>query len=285
MNSIQVKNIKKHFGKSIVLENVSMTFQEDKIYALLGRNGAGKSTLMKIITNQLFADEGTVLLDNEVLTENANVLKDVYIMSAEATFPKDMKVKEILHWTQQFHLNFDKEKALKHAELFGLPLKKKVSKLSTGYQTILKLVLAMNNHVPYVIYDEPILGLDANHRELFYKLLLQGYEDRPHTIIIATHLIEEIAHVVEHVVIIDKGRVLLDEDVDTLLERGYSISGNAQDVQQYAAGKNVLDIDTIGALSVAYILGTVEDDLPETLTVSAINLQKIFVKLTDKGVV
>ena len=99
--------------------------------------------------------------------------------------------------------------------MFGLNTKKKVRTLSTGYKSIFKLVLALSVNVPYLFLDEPVLGLDANHREMFYRILLEKYIEEPFTIVISTHLIEEVASVIEHVVILKRR-----EDCEGLCDRG-----------------------------------------------------------------
>lgn len=167
---------------------------------------------------------------------------------------------------------------------FELDINKRFKALSKGYKSIFKLVVALSLDVPYVFFDEPILGLDANHREMFYDLLLKDYEESGRTIIIATHLIEEVANIIEDVVIIDKGKVLLQSDVASLLETGYSVSGNAKDVEDYCVDKNVIGFDELGPLKIAYVLGE-KTPLPQTsnLSLSTMNLQKLFVKLTEKG--
>ena len=144
-----------------------------------------------------------------------------------------------------------------------------------------------------ILFDEPVLGLDANHRELFYHLLLRDYEERQRTIILATHLIEEVANIIEEVVLIDKGRLLLQESVETLLDRGYCVSGSEYAVRDFCADKHVIGYDELGALRLAYILGALRlayilgarEDLPKgsPLQISHMNLQKLFVKLTEKG--
>ena len=143
---------------------------------------------------------------------------------------------------------------------------------------------ALSLNVPYVIFDEPVLGLDANHRELFYDLLLKDYENSERTIIIATHLIEEVANIIEEVVLIDKGKVLLQDNVSSLLETGYSVSGLAHEVDAYCADKNVIGYDELGNLKIAYVMGE-KTPLPKmgNLSFSTMNLQKLFVKLTEKG--
>ena len=146
------------------------------------------------------------------------------------------------------------------------------------------MTAALSLNVPYVIFDEPVLGLDANHRELFYDLLLRDYQNQERTIIIATHLIEEVANIIEEVVLIDEGKVLMQDSVSSLLEMGYSVAGLAQEVDAYCAGKNVIGYDELGNLKIAYILGE-KTSLPKagSLSISSMNLQKLFVKLTEKG--
>ena len=138
--------------------------------------------------------------------------------------------------------------------------------------------------MPYVIFDEPVLGLDANHREMFYKLLLEDFEKSQRTIIIATHLIEEVAGVIEDVVIIDQGKILLQDSVENLMSKGYSISGLQRDVDTYCQDKNVIGFDELGNMKIAYVLGELDErQLNERLHPSSINLQKLFVKLTESG--
>ena len=174
MSRIEVKGISKSFGDTVALDNVSVNFESGKIYGLLGRNGAGKSTLLNIISNRLFADAGTVFVDGEPAIENDRAESKLYLMSEKNYYPEEMKVKEVLKWTKEFYGDyFDMESAESMAEIFKLDLNKKTSKLSTGYKSIYKVVTALNLNTPYLFLDEPVLGLDANHRDLFYDLLLK----------------------------------------------------------------------------------------------------------------
>lgn len=282
MNAIQIENVTKRYKKVTALDHVSVSFEKGKIYGLLGRNGAGKSTLINIIANRIFADTGEVRVDNLPVKENMEVHEKIFCMSEADLYDKDLKVKEHFKWIDRFYDCFDKEKAFQIAEKFKLDTNKKFKALSKGYQSIFKLTVALALNVPYVIFDEPVLGLDANHRELFYDLLLKDFENNEKTIIIATHLIEEVAHIIEEVVLIDKGKVLLQESVDTLLEQGYCVSGAAQEVDSYCSDKNVIGYDELGSLKLAYILGE-REQLPGNLQISNMNLQKLFVKLTEKG--
>ena len=284
MNAIQIKHVTKQFQEITALEDVSFNFEYGRFYGFLGRNGAGKSTLINIIANRIFADSGEVLVDGVPSRENMKVHEKIFCMSEADLYDKDLRIRDHFKWIGRFYESFDLEKAYDIAEKFGLDTNKKFKALSKGYQSIFKLTAALALNVPYVIFDEPVLGLDANHRELFYELLLRDYENNERTIIIATHLIEEVANIIEEVVLIDKGKVLLQDNVASLLEMGYSVSGLAEKVDEYCAGKNIIGYDELGNLKIAYLLGE-KTPLPSGsgLTFSTMNLQKLFVKLTEKG--
>lgn len=284
MQAMEIKNVTKQYGKVKALDGVSLSFEMGKIYGLLGRNGAGKSTLINIIANRIFADSGEVVIDGIGAEENMEVHEKLYCMSERDLYNTSMRVRELFDWTGRFYDSFDTEAAYKTAQKFQLDVNKRFKALSKGYQSICKLVLALSTNVPYVIFDEPVLGLDANYRELFYQLLLKDYEEKGRTLIIATHLIEEVANLIEEVVVIEKGRILLAKTTEELMDTGYSVSGPAEAVEEYAENKNVIGQDELGGLKIVYIIGE-REALPKNspLQISGMNLQKLFVKITEKG--
>lgn len=283
MNAIQINHVTKRYRNVTALDDVSFCFEYGKIYGFLGRNGAGKSTLINIIANRIFADAGDVRIDGLPAVENMAVHEKLFCMSEADLYDTSLRVKDHFKWIGRFYDSFRTEEAFQIAEKFHLNVEQRFKALSKGYQSIFKLTVALALHVPYVIFDEPVLGLDANHRELFYELLLKGYEEQERTIIIATHLIEEVSNLIEEVVLIDQGKVLLQENADTLLQKGYCVSGFARDVDAYCAGKTILDTEELGSLKLAYILGE-KTPLPagSNLQFSSMNLQKLFVKLTSE---
>ncbi|OUP51282.1 ATP-binding cassette domain-containing protein [Lachnoclostridium sp. An181] len=288
MKAIRINNLTKDYKRQNqplrALDHVSLNFEFGKIYGLLGRNGAGKSTLINILCNRIFATEGTVDIDGMSAFENPDVHEKIYCMSEGNLCPDSFSVKEVFKWTSEFYSCFDMEKALTLSEMFGLNVRQKVKKLSTGYKSIYKIITALSLNVPYLIFDEPVLGLDANHRELFYKLLLSDYEKNPRTIVIATHLIEEVSSLIEEIIIIDNGRVLLSDTAEHLLAKGYSIAGTPANIDAYCKGKDVVGYDEIAGMKIAYILGDVQEDaVTPDMHISTINLQKLFVKLTERG--
>ena len=280
--SIEIKNISKNFGSTQALSRVNITFEDNKVYGLLGRNGAGKTTLLNIITNRIFADEGEVLVDGIPSKENDQALQNIYLMSEKNYYPMNMKVKEIFDWTKNFYPDFDMEYAKKLADIFELNINKNVKSLSTGYNSIFKVIIALSVNTPYVLLDEPVLGLDANHRDVFYRLLIEKYSNSPSTIVISTHLIEEVSTVIEDVVIIKKGTIIKNESSEDLLSQGYTVSGKSSSVDSFIVDKNVIGIETVGGLKSAFILGSInKEKIPADLEVTKLDLQKLFVQLTN----
>lgn len=281
--AIQLQNISKSFGQVQALKGVSAVFEEERIYGLLGRNGAGKSTLLNILTNRMFPDEGTVLVDGENGRENDQAQSKIFLMSEAVLHPEAMRVSGAFRWARAFYPGFDEKYAGRLLEDFGLSPRSKISGLSTGYRSIFKLILALSVNVPYVLLDEPVLGLDANHRELFYKRLLEKYAQSPFTVVLSTHLIEEVANLVEDVVIIKEGEVLRQQAREELLAGGYTVTGGAAAVESYIQGKKLLGLDALGGLRTAYVLGVPEKDgeAARDLEFGPMDLQKLFIQLTN----
>lgn len=281
MSVITVKNITKKFKNVVALDNFSVTFEEGKIYGLLGRNGAGKSTLLNLMTNKIFPTDGEILIDGENVLENDNALSKIYCMSEKTPFPDSFKIKNAFKWTKEFFPDFDTDYANSLAKLFDLNLNKRIKGLSTGYNSIFKLIIALAVNTPIVLFDEPVLGLDANHRDVFYKELIKKYSDSEQTIIISTHLIEEVSSIIEDVVIVKNGKKILDDSAQNVLAKGYSVSGSAGKIDEYIKGKEVIGVDVLGGLKTSHVIGTPDSALPDGIEVTKLDLQKLFIQLTN----
>jgi len=280
-NRIEIKNLTKNFGKTCALDNISLTFEQNKIYGLLGRNGAGKSTLLNILSNRIFADSGSISIDDETTVDNDVALSKIFIMSEKTYYPETMKIKKAIAWSKSFYPDFDEAYAFDLAKQFDLNVNKTVKELSTGFLSIFKLVIALSVNTPYLFLDEPILGLDANNRDLFYRTLIEKYSNNPCTIIISTHLIEEISNIIEHIIIIKEGKIIRDIPSEELLTKGHTISGTEEAVDSYCKDKNIIGSDLLGGLKTAYLLEKVQKPLPDGLTATSLDLQRIFIQLTN----
>ncbi|MBP8640789.1 MAG: ABC transporter ATP-binding protein [Oscillospiraceae bacterium] len=279
--SIEIKNITKRFGDTCALDNVTLSLGDNKIYGLLGNNGAGKTTLMSILTGRQYPSEGTVTVDGESIDNNDTALGKIFLVAEQNLFPEDMKVKKAFDIAGIFYPAFDREYAEKLAAKFGLSTKKKIKALSTGYASIFRLILGLSVNTPYLIFDEPVLGLDAQHRDMFYRTLLEKYAENPCTIIVSTHLIAEAADLIEHAIIIRDGRILKDCPTDELTSDVYTVSGPMGLVDKHIEGKHVLSSSILGGLKSSCVQGH-RGTLPEGLEYSAINLQDYFISLMEE---
>lgn len=289
MSNIELRNVNKSFKDKEVIKNISLKINGGKIYGLLGRNGAGKTTLLRLINNREVLTSGEILIDGENVYENQEALSKIYLMEEKNYFEEDMKISKIFKWTKEFYKNFNMDYALNLSKKFNLDINKKIKELSTGYSSILKIILALSSGAEILCFDEPVLGLDVNYRELFYKELLKFYEKTEKTIIIATHLIEEIANIIEEVIILKDGQVIKSGEVEKILSSVYSITGKSDVVKEYlreyVKKGDVVSIEEMASFEKVIILG--EKDLSKIktlgLNLEKVELQKLFISLTNKG--
>jgi ABC-2 type transport system ATP-binding protein len=286
MSTVEVKDITKDYGNTKALDNISLTFEPNKIYGLLGRNGAGKTTLLNLMTNKIFPTHGDITIDGDIVLENDKALNNIFYMMEKNLYPEGLKIKEIFKWTKEYYTSFDMEYANALAKKFELNVNKKVKGLSTGYTSIFKAIIAMASNANIIIFDEPVLGLDANHRNMFYKELIANYSENPKTIIISTHLIEEVETVLEEVIIIKEGKLIVKKPVEELLASAYIVSGEASKVNEYLKGKIYIEEEVMGKFKSVTVMENIEhknEVLARELNLdfAKAELQKLFISLTN----
>ena len=281
MRGIELKNLTKYYKDTKALEDVTLTIEYGRIYGLLGRNGAGKSTMVNLISNRIFPTSGEIYVDGEPSIENDKALRKIFTMSEHNLLPVDKKFRDSVKIVKMFYPELDEQYAFALADKFELDVKKKLMGLSTGYSSIAKLIIALASGADYIFFDEPVLGLDANHRELFYKELIDRYANTGSTFIISTHLIDECASLIEKAIIIDKGRLITADDTERIMENSYTVTGPAELVDKYITGRTVIGSDTVGGIKSAYVKGKAEN-VPQGLEISKASLQSLFIQMTNE---
>lgn len=282
MGVISIKGLSKSFGKKTVLDNIDLEFKEGTIYGLLGRNGAGKSTLMNLIAGRLAPDCGSVTVDDIVTHENDTALSKIHLMSEQTLYYPAMKVFDMFETAALFYGGYDMEYAKRLCEEYKLDGKKKLQSLSTGYRTVAKLINALACGAEVIMLDEPVLGLDAAHRDMFYRQLTDRYAETGATFIVSTHIIDEIAGIMEKAVIINDGKIILHKDTDDMRSMGFSVSGKAELVDSFTRGMNIIGEDAIPGVKCVYVLGTLsENKVPEGLEINPLGLNSLFIHLTN----
>lgn len=282
MSELIIANVSKRYGKKTILDDLSVKFEQGHSYGLLGRNGAGKSTLINIIMQRCKREGGVITLDGQVTDNNDKLMSRLFCMNDSTLYPSNFRVKTIFSITNSMYDRFDMEYAVKTAEMFGLDLKKRLKQLSTGYNTIYKVILALASNADFVFLDEPVLGIDVNQRELFYKTLARKMADETSCFVISTHIIEEIQNLIDRTMILHGGKILLDGDTETLMNNYAAVSGKAEAVDEFTAGKSVICTESMGVFKKAVFEAEnfSESDVPEGLSLDTVNLQQLFYYLT-----
>ena len=210
MSSIEARGLRKAFGKSVALDGVDLRVEEGRILGLIGPNGAGKSTALQAILG-LIPQEGELkVLGRNPWTERDRLMADVCFIADVALLPRWLRVTQALDYMVGVHPRFDRAKAEGFLARTTIKHDSKVRELSKGMVAQLHLALVMAVDARLLVLDEPTLGLDILFRKQFYDSLLTDYFDRNRTIVISTHDVDEIQHVLTDVVFLNRGRIVLD---------------------------------------------------------------------------
>jgi ABC-2 type transport system ATP-binding protein len=278
--AIETSGLTRIHGETRALDDVTVRIHANTITGLLGRNGAGKTTFMSLATAQDRPTSGEVRVLGEQPFEHARVLERLSFIRDNQRYPDDYKLTHALRAARVFYPNWDQELADDLVELFRIPKKTIVKKFSRGQTSALGIVLGLASRAPVTFFDEPYLGLDATARGYFYDVLLRDYQAHPRTIVLSTHLIDEMDRLLERVVILDRGRIVRDADVDELRGAAHQVAGRAGDVETYARSRRLLSQSRVGGLATAVIEGSISDEdraaaAVADLDLSAVSLQQL----------
>lgn len=288
MKAIECRNVTKHFGEKRVLEQLNLSLEEGKIYALLGRNGSGKTTLLNCMCTKYIPNEGEIDILEEKAYENEKVLSEICFMTDSMDAFEMTKVKEILKCAKSFYPKWDEDLMNRLLTYYDIKPKENYSFLSKGRKTAVSLIIGLCCGCRVVLFDEIYSGLDAVGRKKFYDVLLEEQEKNPRTFILSTHLIEEMTMLFDEVMILDKGKILLKEDMEQIAENSFRVTGRTGE-EGMLLGKNVLAKKEMGAMAEYYIYDTFtpkeREQLKEQgLTLQNMSLQELFIAATqDEG--
>lgn len=280
MQTIKVCDVSKNYGDVQALQQINLELSEGKIYGLLGRNGAGKSTLLKIIAERIRPSSGRVLYDGNPALDDVTS-REIYFSEPENTLPEMMKVKDFCCFTSQFYPRFNLDEVRQLLRDFGINEKKRLNQLSTGYFAIVRSIVALQTRAGFIFMDEPTLGHDAVNRELLYDEILRIYREEQNTIVLSTHLIDEVSNLLEEVIFLDHGRIILEDSLEDVINAHACVSGLAEPVRQIAGMYTV--IDKKEDLGFSTLLVKKSNDIPATqslpsgINVSQAGLQEIFI--------
>ncbi|WP_144611679.1 ATP-binding cassette domain-containing protein [Bacillus cereus] len=285
MIALETKDITKKYKKKVAVNEVTISLEEHKIYGLLGRNGAGKTTLLNLLAGQITSSSGSVSIFGEHVFENSKAMQKICFIRVKEEAHLSFKVKEIFKMCSMFYKNWDGKYAEELADKFQLNMSVKYHKLSHGMQTVVGIIQGLASRAPITIFDEPTTGLDAAHRELFYSSLLEDYGEYPRTIILSTHLVEEVTHVIEDVIIIKEGKLVVQSSVEDLLQQAHIISGKKDKVDEFSINKKIINREVYGNKGITVIWEELSNEdyyslEKKGLVIDRITLQKLFIHIT-----
>ena len=226
--AVSAKSLTEQYGKSKAVDDVSFEIEPGRIVGLIGANGSGKTTTLKAILGLIPAEGELKVLGLDPRAQRDALMQDVSFIADVTILPRWIKVCDLIKFMEGVHPKFDRSKAERYIANTKIQVHMKVKELSKGMVVQLHLALIMAVNAKLLILDEPTLGLDILYRKQFYRSLLEDYFDANKTIIITTHQIEEIEHVVSDLIFINGGRIVLQETMDSMATRFVEVEVSAE---------------------------------------------------------
>ncbi|MFO1473450.1 MAG: ABC transporter ATP-binding protein [Lysobacterales bacterium] len=236
---ISARGLRKAYKNKLALDGTSFEVPAGRIVGLIGPNGAGKTTALKAILGLIPFEGELSVLGRDPRTQRDALMNDVCFIADVAVLPRWIKVKEAIEFVAGVHPRFDRERCQRFLANTQLKPDMKVRELSKGMIVQLHLALVMAIDARLLVLDEPTLGLDILYRKQFYQRLLEDYFDEDKTILVTTHQVEEIEHILTDVLFIRDGRISLDASMDALGERFAEVLVNADKLDAARALKPI----------------------------------------------
>lgn len=244
MIAVTCQDLSKTYGDKNALLKLNCTITQDAITGIIGRNGAGKTTLLKCIAGFYRPSGGTIRVFDQDPYDNLAVSAGLIFVDETMTFPEGQNLGRLLEICGRFYAAWDAPLAEKLLDYFNLPAGTMPQKLSKGMLSTFRSILGLCAHAPLTIMDEPTSGMDSGVRQDFYRALLKDYVAHPRTIILSSHLLTEIDHLLEYILLLADGRELLSAPVTELAGYALSLSGKASQLTPFLEKRAILRQET-----------------------------------------
>jgi ABC-2 type transport system ATP-binding protein len=246
MACIEAHGLRKAFGTKIALDGIDLLIEEGRILGLIGPNGAGKTTALNAILGLIPYQGELKVLGRDPWSERDRLMCDVCFISDVAVLPRWIRVSQAIDYIAGVHPRFDRAKAEVFLARTTINRASKVRELSKGMVAQLHLALVMAIDARLLVLDEPTLGLDILYRKQFYDSLLNDYFDRSRTILLTTHQVEEVEHVLTDVMFIDRGRIVFNRSMEELEARYLELSARPEQLAAARALKPMQEREVLG---------------------------------------
>lgn len=287
MTVIEFYNVTKSYRSRTVLEDIQFSIKENTLTGIIGRNGVGKTTLMKMIAGFSTVNNGEIEVFSETPFNNLKVSSNLIFVDDVMPFPPHMTLKDILNECRNFFHRWDHDFALRLLKHFGLYLGLKPRMLSKGKNSTFNAIVGLASRSPITIFDEPTTGMDAVVRKDFYRALLKDYLAHPRTILLSSHHVEEIEHLLEDVLLIHDKKILFHDAITVLQETFIELTGKEEALFTHIQEQDIISRKETGS----YVHLTVENHFSEEaftamqrdqIKVSAISANDAYIALTQR---
>ena len=243
---VEARGVSKRYGSTRAVENVSFGIEPGRIVGLIGPNGAGKTTLLKTLLGLTSCEGELRVLGLDPFRQRKQLMQNICFVADVAVLPPWIRVTDLLDFVEAVHPNFSRRDADAFLERTPVRRNARVKELSKGMITQLHLSIIMAIDAKLLVLDEPTLGLDILFRKEFYTTVLSDYFDEQRTIIVTTHQVEEIEHILTDVMFIDDGRLVLDESVDDVAARYVELMTSGEMAERAMALEPIARRDVFG---------------------------------------
>lgn len=284
---ITTRGLSLRYGSTTALDEVTLDLAPGRIHGLLGRNGAGKTTLLSVLASFLPASSGSVQVGGRDPFEDEERMSQICLVRDTG----DLVADEMVSWSLDLHEmirpSFDRPYADHLLSTFGVSPDSKPQKLSRGQRSAVSAAIGLASRAPVTMFDEVTLGMDAPSRERFAELLIAEVAERPRTVVLSSHLIQEVEQLLETVTILHRGRVLLSDEADEVHRRGITITGPAAAVGPLTDRLDVIASRDLGGTRQVTAYGDTDPAVLDAaerdgLEVGAAPLQDLFIHLTEE---
>ncbi|ABR48016.1 ABC transporter related [Alkaliphilus metalliredigens QYMF] len=246
MNIVEFKDVTKIYGRKKAIEEFSFSLGENKITGIIGRNGAGKTTLLKLLSGFLVTNSGQIRVFEEDPFNSLLVSSNMIFVDDSMSFNPKLTLLEILESANHFYEKYDMKFALDLMEYFSLSREQLHRNLSKGMQSTFNMILGIASRSPLTILDEPTTGMDAAVRKDFYRLVLKDYINHPRNIVISSHLLGEVEHILEDILLLKEGKKLLHMPVSDLKNYGMGLRGEKKLMLEFIKSQQVYHKEDFG---------------------------------------
>jgi ABC-2 type transport system ATP-binding protein len=276
MTCIEARGLRKVFGSTVALDGVDLRVEEGRILGLIGPNGAGKTTALKAMLGLIPYEGELKVLGRDPWSAREQLMQDVCFIADVAVLPRWIKVSQALDYVAGVHPRFDRGKAEGFLAKTSIRMTSKVGELSKGMVTQLHLALVMAIDAKLLVLDEPTLGLDILFRKQFYDSVLNDYFDCKRTIVITTHQVEEVQHVLTDVMFIHRGRIVFNSSMEAVEARYAEVTVHPEKLAEARALKPMQERQVFGR-SVVLFEGRDRGELAALGEVRAASIADLFV--------